>query len=329
MQKIFIKVTENRLWILDYNFVCAIFFIPVTAYASVKVRNMRKGRKRKLEQERKIEQLEKLYRILKVAGSPMSELVLLRILQIRGGADVVVVPGIDDCIDLPKPSYVDNERILRFLNDKYRHLAIRGIIYITKEALCFLAAKEGLVDFPVVFLERVKIDGVYSFAKTASQWAVWSIAAVLGIGGVIAPHYAILSAGFAWLHINEITISEPTVKEVDKLTGKYVPRIGTRKDAIAFDAKNEPLPPVIEKTVKPVRVSTLDTEYEITEKHLVDVSTVSGLKNKFSDRRFIRSKRKAGKTVYFSDMVKRWSQEQDMEGDAGSVIDQMIEDGII
>ena len=66
--KIFIKVSETRLWILDYNFVCALFFIPVTAFASVTVRKIRMNRKKRLEQERKIKELEKFYRISKIAG---------------------------------------------------------------------------------------------------------------------------------------------------------------------------------------------------------------------------------------------------------------------
>jgi len=235
---------------------------------------------------------------------------------------LVVVPGIDNCIDLSVPSYVDDERILRFLNDKFRHLAINGIIYVTKEALCYLIKKEGLVDFPIVFLERVKIDGVYSFVRTFLQWGVWSVGAMAAVSGWVAPHLAAVIAGGVWLHIHEIKILAPRVKEVQELTGKFVPRISTRKDAIVFDSKTE-LPPIIEESKKIVRMDTLDTEYEITESRLVDVSKVSGLRNKFSDRRFRR--KKAGKTVYFSDKIKEWK-----KGDEGiSIIDEMIREGII
>lgn len=249
--------------------------------------------------------------------------------MIRGGSDIVVVPGIDDCIDISEPSYVDNERILRFVNDKYRKLAIKGIIYITKEALCYLVDKEGLVDFPVVFLERIQIDAFYSFLKRASQWAVVSVSIMAGVGGILTLEQAVVYGLLTVVHINEIKILEPRVKEVSKLTGDFVPRIATRRDAIVFDANKEPLPPVIEKSVKPVRFNTLDTEYEITEKNLVDVAKVSGLKNRFSDRRFMRRKKKAGKTVYFRDMVKKWNQQQDKDYGAGNIIDQMIDNGII
>jgi len=241
---------------------------------------------------------------------------------------LIVVPGIDDCISVEKPSYVDDERILRFLNDKFHNFAINGIIYITKEALCYLVEKEGLVDFPIVFLERIKIDGVYSFIKSFSEWGVWSFGAMAVFAGWVAPHLGFMYAGFAWLHIHNIKILQPRVKEVHKLTGEFVPRIGTRKDAIVFDAKNEPLPPVIEKSKNPVRMTTLDTEYEITEKKLVDVSTVSGLKNKFSDRRFIRKK---AKMVSFSDKVREWNKlrEQNTDDAGISKIDKMLEEGII
>lgn len=97
----------------------------------------------------------------------------------------------------------------------------------------------------------------------------------------------------------------PSIQEVEKLTGEYVPRIGTRKDAITFDAKKE-LPSVMENSIKPVKINTLDTEYEITEKKLVGVSRVSKLKNKFSDIRFRRPNhkiKKPGKMVCFIDMV--------------------------
>lgn len=66
----------------------------------------------------------------------MSGLVLLKILSLRGG-ESVIIPGIDDCIDLETPSYVNEERILRFVNDRFQKLAIKGIIYITKEAFCY------------------------------------------------------------------------------------------------------------------------------------------------------------------------------------------------
>ena len=243
----------------------------------------------------------------------------------------MVIPDIEDCIDLETPSYVNEERILRFLNDRFRNLAIKGIIYITKEAFCYLVSNEGLVDLPVVFLDRVKIDGIYSFTKTFSEWTVVSIGAALGIEGVIAPHLAIMYFGFAWLHIHSIKILQPRVKDVNKIAGEYVPRIESRRGAIVFDAKKEPLPPVIEKSIKPVRIDTLDTEYEITEEKLVDVSKVSKLKNKFSDRRFKRSNRrikKPGKTVYFSDMVEKW-RNQGTNDEEISIIDEMLREGII
>lgn len=196
-----------------------------------------------------------------------------------------------------------DERTLRFINDKYHRLAIQGIIYITKEAFCYLVSNEGLVDFPIIFLERIKIDGLYSLGKTVSQWAILSIAAILEFGGLVPMQYGMAVASYAWMVVDDLQILRPRVQEVEKLTGKFVPRIATRKDAIVFDAKQE-LPPAIEQSVQPVRVTTLETEYEITEQKLVDVSKVSGLKNKFSDRRFKRPRKKAGKTVYFRDMVK-------------------------
>jgi hypothetical protein len=334
MNKIFIKISDTRLWILDYNFVCALFFIPITAYSSVKIRRIRIAKKlereRRLKELEKLKELERLYRILKIAGSSVPCLLFLKILSLRGG-ESVVIPGIDDCIDLETPSYVNEERILRFLNDRFRKFAIKGIIYITKEAFCYLVSNEGLVDLPVVFLERIKIDGIYSFTKTFSEWAVVSIGVALGIGGVIAPHLAIMYFGFAWLHIHSIEILQPRVKDVNKIIGEYVPRIESRKDAIVFDAKKEPLPPVIEKSIKAVRIDTLDTEYEITEEKLVDVSKVSKLKNKFSDRRFKRSNRrmkKPGKTVYFSDMVEKW-RNQGTNDEEISIIDEMLREGII
>jgi hypothetical protein len=170
MNNVYLKITDRRLWIISYNTTCAIFFIPLTTYAAYKFR----ARKNNLEREDKIRELQRLYRILTVAGSTLSSLVLLQILYLRAGSDVVI-PGIEDCIDIDKPSYIDNERILRFLNDKFSQFYIKGIIYITKEALCYLAKKYELVDFPVVFLERIKIDGVYSFVKVFSEWTTLSI----------------------------------------------------------------------------------------------------------------------------------------------------------
>ncbi len=48
MQKIYIKISDRVMWILDYNFACAIFFIPLTAYASVKIRSKRISIKKKI-----------------------------------------------------------------------------------------------------------------------------------------------------------------------------------------------------------------------------------------------------------------------------------------
>jgi hypothetical protein len=318
---------------MDYNFVCGTFFIPLTVYACVKLKEKRNqriskriarriAREEELRRQQHLKKLQRFYKILKIAGSLQASVVLFQILRLRAGGDLVVVPGIDNCIDLSVPSYVDDERILRFLNDRFRHLAINGIIYVTKEALCYLVKKEGLVDFPIIFLERVKIDGVYSFVKTVFEWGVWSVGAMAAASGLVSPHLAAVYAGCAWLHIHEIKILAPRVQQVEKLTGKFVPRISTRKDAIVFDSKTE-LPPIIEESKKIIRMDTLDTEYEITERRLVDVSKVSGLKNKFSDRRFRR--KKAGKTVYFSDKIKQWKKEDE----GSSIIDEMIQDGII
>ena len=329
MKYIYIKISDQRLWIITYNTACAIFFIPFTTYAAYKLRKIRLAQKNKLEREQKIQDLQKFYRILRIAGSLFSSVVLLQILFLRGGEDVVI-PGVEDCIDIEKPSYIDNERILRFLNDKFSKFNINGIIYITKEALCYLAKEEGLVDFPIVFLERVKIDGIYSFVKVFSKWTVLSIGSIAAIAGFVQPHIAAVLSGYAWLHINAIEILQPSVREVEKLTGKFVPRIRDRKDSVVFDSKKEPLPPVIEDSIKPVEIGALTTNYEITESNLVDISKVSGLKNKFSDRRFKRPNRKQhGKVVKFSDKIREWTKDSDANGEPKSIIDKMLEEGIL
>lgn len=46
MNKILIRITDTRLWILDYDFVCAMFFIPLTIYGSVKIKKIRINRKK-------------------------------------------------------------------------------------------------------------------------------------------------------------------------------------------------------------------------------------------------------------------------------------------
>ena len=46
IDKIFIKISDTRIWILDYDFVCGLFFITITAYASVKIRKIRRARKK-------------------------------------------------------------------------------------------------------------------------------------------------------------------------------------------------------------------------------------------------------------------------------------------
>lgn len=326
MNNIYIRISDRRLWIINYNTACAIIFIPLTTYVSYKLRKRRLARKNKLEREHKIQEFQKLYRILIVSGSSLSSVVLLKILLLRGGEDIVI-PGVEDCIDIEKPSYIDNERILRFINDKFSKFNINGIIYITKEALCYLVKNEGLVDFPIVFLERIKIDGVYSFVKVFSEWTTLS----LGIIAAVARFNKVaIILGYLWLYINAIEISQPSVTEVEKLTGKYVRRIGDRKDSIVFDATKEPLPPIIEKSIKPVKIETLDTEYEITERNLVDIAKVSRLKNKFADRRFKRPNRKQhGKVVYFIDKIKEWVENSDDNKEPKSVIDKMLEEGIL
>ena len=119
-----------------------------------------------------------------------------------------------NCTNIDKPSYIDNERILRFLNDKYSKFHINGIIYITKEALCYLSKKKGLVNFPIVFLERVKIDGIYSFVKVFSEWTVLSIGTIVAVAGFVQPHIVALISEYTWLHINSIEILQPSVREV-------------------------------------------------------------------------------------------------------------------
>lgn len=325
---IYILVSDRRLWILNYNTFCAIVFIPPTIYAAYKFRKRRLTRKKKLECEKreyKIFCLQTLHKILKLSNSPFASIVLMDLILLRGGEDVVI-PGVDDCIDIEQPSYIDNERILRFLNDKFANFNINGIIYITKEALCYLVEGEGLVDFPIIFLERIKIDGVYSFLKVASKWAVLSFSALAAASELLTPTVAAVLALSGWLWIHYIKILQPSVREVEKLTGKYVPRISDRKDAIVFDAKKEPLPPAMEKSIKKVKIKTLDTEYEITEKNLVDISKVSRLKNRFSDRLFNRlnrpKRKKFGKIVKFTEKVKEWANIEEIK----ETLDNMQDD---
>ena len=92
--------------------------------------------------------------------------------------------------------------------------------------------------------------------------------------------------------------------------------------------KKDPLPPVIEKSIKPVKLGELETEFEITENNLVDIAKVSRLNNKFSDRRFKRPNRKQhGKVVNFSDKIRKWA--QDVDEEPKSRIDKMLEEGIL
>lgn len=146
------------------------FFVFLTIYAAYKL----KALKNNLEREHKIRELQRLDRILKITGSTFSSVVLVEILSL-GAVSEVVIPGIANCINIDKPSYIDNEQILRFRNDKSSKFYINKILYITKEALCYLMKKEGLVDLPIVVFEQIKIDGVYSFIKIFSEWTVRSI----------------------------------------------------------------------------------------------------------------------------------------------------------
>lgn len=91
---------------------------------------------------------------------------------------------------------------------------------------------------------------------------------------------------------------------MEKLTGKFVPRIGDRKNSVVFDAKKEPLPPVIEKTIK--------------------------LKNRFSDRRLKDyNRKKPGKTVHFSGKVMEWSEITETQKEPKNIIDKILEEGIL
>ena len=231
--------------------------------------------------------------------------------------------------ELSKPNNSYSKKILKFFKDNYHHLAINGLIYTTKQAvfyLFYLMSKDSIVDINIESLERVTIDGFYSFAKKAYQQVVVSIGAALSLGGIVAPQVAILYAVFTCLNIHQIKILDPSVEEVTPLSGHYVPTVETPKDAVVFDTKNEPLPPGIEKSVEhthPSNIQTLDTEYEITEKKLVP--KIRRLKNKFSNRFLKREKlRPAGKTVYFSDIVKQWSKEENDSNDIGISITNKI-----
>ena len=334
MHNIYIKLTNKRIWIIDYNTACAMFFVPVTIYGCYKLRK-RKLKKNALERQRKIEELQELYQILKIAGSPFSSVILLQILLLRGGDDVII-PGIRDCLNLEKPSYVDDERILRFLNDKFSKFDINGIIYITKEAFCYLVGTEGLVDFPIIFLERVKIAGLYLFLKRVAQWGVASVGAMAAAAGL---QTVVVISVPTWILISCISIEvfkpSPSVKEIDQLTGKFVQRISGRKDSVVFDAKKEPLPPVMEDSIKPVKIGILETEYEITEPNLVDVAKVSQLDNKFSDVRLKRpnnpsnNKKRRGKAVYFIDKINEWAKNSDPNEESENIIDKMLKEEII
>ena len=76
-------------------------------------------------------------------------------------------------------------------------------------------------------------------------------------------------------------------------------------------------------------MGALNTEYEITESNLVDISKVFGLKNKFSDRRFKRPNRKQHvKIVKFSDKIREWAKDLDANEEQKSIIDKILEEGI-
>lgn len=340
MNKIYIKISDSRLWILDYNFVCAIIFIPITAYSSVKLIKKRVAkleRERRIREFEKLKELEKLYRILEVAGSSASWPLLLKILELRGGQQIVI-PGVADCVDLEGPSYIDSERILRILNDRFAKLALNGIVYLTNEAFCYLVATDGLVDLPITFLERIKVDGIYSFISTSGRWASVSLAIILVSAGN-CPYLTLMALTMVYLWFRSIALLlTPSVTPVHKITGKYIPRIPTRKDGIVFDANQQPLPPLIEQSIEPVKITTIDTEYkiteyEITEKKLLDVAKASKLKNKFSDirlKRLEKSKKKAGKTVYFLDKLREWANEDLTDNDDEvtiiDLVDKMLKD---
>ena len=62
----------------------------------------------------------------------------------------------------------------------------------------------------------------------------------------------------------------------------------------------------------------------------MDIAKVSRLKNKFSDRRFKRSNRKQpGKAVNFRDKIIEWAENSDPNEEPRSIIDKMLEEGII
>ena len=333
---LYIKITENIIWEVNYHLAWLLFYTPLTIFSIYRLRKRRlilNTQLSELEREYKIKQLEKTYRILKLSGSTLTSGVLLRILMLRGGQDLNddkfvldidkntrMIPLVDNCVDVPEPSYIDNDRILRFLAKKYSKKNINGIIYVTKEALCYLAKNEGLVDFPVTFFHFIRIDKALKFTKLGFLYGIPAIGGVLILGGGLPALPVIGSCLASWIAAFRVNIHKPQIRPVAKLTGRFIQRIGTRKDAVVFDAKKSPLPPVLAPSVEPITIGKLFSEFEITNENIVDMTTVVKMGNPYTDKVFKQAtkqvtKRKPGRVVYYSDKIREWAKEtKDLAG---------------
>ena len=302
---LWIKISETRIIGLSYHIVWGAFFIPLTLFLCLKPK--RKSKEEILEHEKRIKKLEKFQRILRLIDPNLSKTLLLKILFLRSGNDEEIIPGVQDCLkDLIEASYVDNERLLRYINDKYPNLAIKGVVYVTKQAFCYLLEREGIVDLPIKFLERVPMDEVYVFAKTGSQWGV-VVAGIIGVVRYRFPLLAVLPLVLTFVAgLQKIAILKPIVTPVSKLTGQFIPRISDRKDAIVFDSNHE-LPPVIAQSLQQISNQEGVEKYRIFEEKLLDVAKASGLKNRFADR--IRTKKRSTQVALWANKVEEWAQE--------------------
>lgn len=170
---LFIRVSENRVFLINDYWVIIPLILAVDIFIIVKVKKNRAIKK--LESERlryKAGQWKVFY---DSTGH------LIAALQVKGG-DKIVVDLVDDYIDVEHNNcvveegifYVNHEKLRKLVSDLYPYKVRNGVIFITKAALCQLAHlyQVHLPINPILLLQT---------AVTISDWYKFGIGFIAAI----------------------------------------------------------------------------------------------------------------------------------------------------
>lgn len=165
----FIK-DRNTIYFLDEYFILLPISALIFAIAARKIKKNEQLKLKRMDEIRDLERRIRFYKLTTLGLGTMTSLTTLSTLTLamRGGDNEMGDVSDLSCGLGSGPAVINTNRVREYIVNKFGKRAVKNIIYITVQAVCYIIRKDGVTDFPIAELRFIGLTSWLEVGRKAS-----------------------------------------------------------------------------------------------------------------------------------------------------------------